>query len=82
MKITVNGKKHELGKSLGRESCKVGIEKLAELSGTDLRKVELVSFKHKSGVTGMMASGQKVIASEGSVFTVTAKEASDATQEN
>ncbi len=73
MKITVNGKKHELGKSLGRETCKIGPEKLSMLAGIDLNKVQMISFKHKCGSTGFLVDS-KTVAHEGSVFTLTTQE--------
>lgn len=82
MKITVNGNRHDLGKSLDRTSCKVGREKVAELSGFDLNKVESITFKHKNGVSGELVPEQKIIAYENTSFTVIGQKLSDSAPQN
>lgn len=82
MKITVNGNKHQLGKTLERTSCKIGCEKVAELAGIDLAKVESITFKHKNGVSGGLVAGQKTIAYENSSFTVVGPKQADAAPQN
>jgi hypothetical protein len=82
MKITVNGSKHELGKSLDRTSCKLGREKIAEMAGIDPTKVESITFKHKNGESGELVSGQKIIAFENSSFTAIGPKPADAAPQN
>jgi len=82
MKITVNGNKRELGKSLNRTSCKLGREKIAELAGIEPTKVESITFKHKNGESGELASGQKIIAFENSSFTAIGSKPADAAPQN
>lgn len=72
MKITVNGKKHELGKASGRTECKVSYERLAVLAGFLEQDCIDVSFKNKSGLSGTLTAGQKCVAPDGTVFSVVA----------
>ena len=70
MKITVNGKKFELGKALNRTECKISYERLVDMASVADRDLLSVSFKHKSGLSGTLSAGQKCVAPDGTAFLV------------
>lgn len=70
MKITVNGKKFELGKALNRTECKISYERAVVMAGISYSDGARVSFKHKSGLSGTLSAGQKCVAPEGTAFIV------------
>lgn len=70
MKITVNGKKHNLGERLGSTSCKIGFEKVCEIAGISANLVDKVTYKHKDGTSGDLIAGVKCVAVDGSSFSV------------
>ncbi len=74
MKIKVNGKQFEIGKLHGHTQCKVGIERACELAGIAPSDVAEIAWKHKSGETGYLEPGVKVLALDGTSFIVKEKE--------
>lgn len=70
MKITVNGKRHNLGVRLGLMSCKIGFEKACELAGIPSGMVGKVSYKRKDGASGDLIPGIKCVATDGTSFDV------------
>lgn len=70
MKITVNGKKFELGKACDLMSCKVGLEKACELAGIPVHRVVRATCKQKDGTIIDLVKGMKCIAWHGSSFNI------------
>lgn len=70
MKITINGKKFELGKALNRTECKISYERVIGMAGVADRDSLLVSFKHKAGLSGTLSTGQKCVAPDGTAFLI------------
>lgn len=70
MKITINGKKFELGKALNRTECKISYERAVDMAGISDKDGASVSFKRKSGLSGTLSAGQKCVAPDGTAFLV------------
>lgn len=66
MKITVNNKKHDLGKSLDLTSCSLSFEKICEFAGL----VGDVTYKDRRAGEGILKSGERVTVIDGAVFKV------------
>jgi hypothetical protein len=66
MKITVNSKKHEIGKSLDLKSCSLSFEKICEFSGI----VGEVTYKDHASGEGILKSGDRVTVTDGATFKV------------
>lgn len=66
MKITVNSKKHELGKSLDLKSCSLSFEKICEFAGL----VGEVTYKDHRAGEGILKSGERITVIDGATFKV------------
>lgn len=66
MKITVNSKKHELGKSLDLKSCSLSFEKICEFAGF----AGEVAYKDQRAGDGILKSGERVTVIDGATFKV------------
>ncbi|TXH58914.1 MAG: hypothetical protein E6Q97_01050 [Desulfurellales bacterium] len=76
MKIKVNSKSFEFGKASDRTSCKVSFESACELSGIAPRDVAEITWKHKTGESGILKAGIKLIAYDGTAIIVKQREES------
>lgn len=66
MKITVNNKKHEIGKSIDLTSCSLSFEKICEFAGF----VGEVTYKDQRTGEGMLKSGERITVIDGATFKV------------
>lgn len=66
MKITINTKKHEIGKALDLKSCSLSFEKICELAGFSGE----VAYKDQRAGEGILKPGERVTVIDGVIFKV------------
>lgn len=77
MKITVNGKKHNLGVARGLTSCMIGFEKACELAGIPADRADRATCRQKDGTIIDLVPDMKCVAYDGSSFSVSLADASN-----